>query len=322
MTDETSIPDVSVVIPCYNAERWVGRAIESVLTQEGVTVEVIVIDDGSTDNSVDVLRAYGERIHWETGPNRGACAARNRGLELARAEYVMFLDADDYVEGQFLPAAVEKMREWIADIAFGCIETEAQGQRTLFCLHADENATSVMRAFLTQGFVPPCGTFWSKEFIYKIGAWKEGLRRYQDYELTFRALSMSPRVVFFTSGRGIYFQHATDGRISAKTDIETVRDQVETIRFVARCLDHSDLSEREKSEFIRRRSYRLWQQTCRAGDTHCMREAQQLYREFGGVGHIGSVIHKLVATLIGLRFKEKLALSLAQYRQRFGTTRT
>jgi len=129
MTDETKAPDVSVVIPCYNAERWVGRAIESVLAQEGVTVEVIVIDDGSTDGSVDVLRRYEDRIHWETDPNRGACAARNRGLALARADYVMFLDADDYL----LPACLSELRRQSAlddaDAAVGSAYSEQVGGR-------------------------------------------------------------------------------------------------------------------------------------------------------------------------------------------------
>ena len=58
-------------------------------------VEVVVIDDGSTDNSLDVIKSFGDRIIWENGPNRGACVARNRGLALAGGEYVQFLDADD-----------------------------------------------------------------------------------------------------------------------------------------------------------------------------------------------------------------------------------
>ncbi len=88
-------PLVSVVIPCWNAEHLVGEAIESALAQAYRPVEVIVIDDGSTDASLEVIKSFGDRIRWETGPNRGACAARNRGLELARGTFIQFLDADD-----------------------------------------------------------------------------------------------------------------------------------------------------------------------------------------------------------------------------------
>ncbi|MGE0375463.1 MAG: glycosyltransferase family 2 protein [Planctomycetaceae bacterium] len=88
-------PLVSIVIPCYNARQYVGEAIESALTQTYPHREVIVIDDGSTDGSVDVLRAFGNQIRWETGPNRGACAARNRGIELSLGKFIQFLDADD-----------------------------------------------------------------------------------------------------------------------------------------------------------------------------------------------------------------------------------
>ena len=70
--------DVTVVIPCYNAERWVGRAIQSALDQEGVAVEVIVVDDGSTDASLDVIKSFGDRVSCQTGPNHGACGIAAR----------------------------------------------------------------------------------------------------------------------------------------------------------------------------------------------------------------------------------------------------
>ena len=88
-------PLTSVVIPCYNAEGYVGEAIESALNQTYRPVEVIVIDDGSTDGSLDVIRSFGDRIRYESGPNRGPSAARNRGVQLARGELIQFLDADD-----------------------------------------------------------------------------------------------------------------------------------------------------------------------------------------------------------------------------------
>jgi len=102
---ETSVPGlVSVVIPCFNAEPFVAAAIDSALAQTHPDVEVIVVDDGSTDGSLEVIRSYGSRIACITGPNAGACAARNDGLEASRGEFVQFLDADDVL----FPDAVER----------------------------------------------------------------------------------------------------------------------------------------------------------------------------------------------------------------------
>jgi glycosyltransferase involved in cell wall biosynthesis len=88
---------VSILIPCFNAERWIGHAIDSALEQTYSPTEVIVVDDGSTDSSLGIIEGFGRRIRWETGPNRGANAARNRLLSLASGPWLQYLDADDYL---------------------------------------------------------------------------------------------------------------------------------------------------------------------------------------------------------------------------------
>jgi glycosyltransferase involved in cell wall biosynthesis len=82
------LPNISVVIPCWNAEKWVGRAIQSVLDQNYPELELIVIDHGSTDRSLAVVKSFGDRVCWQSGPNRGACAARNRGATVATAQHI------------------------------------------------------------------------------------------------------------------------------------------------------------------------------------------------------------------------------------------
>src|SRR5260370_32907136 len=77
-------PLVSILVPFFNAERWIAQAIESALAQTWPEKEVIVVDDGSTDRSLDIIRRFDGRIRWETGPNRGSNVTRNRLLELAR----------------------------------------------------------------------------------------------------------------------------------------------------------------------------------------------------------------------------------------------
>jgi len=103
MEEAANNPLVSVVIPCYNSQAYVGEAIRSALDQTHKNLEVIVIDDGSNDASLQVIKSFGQSVRWETGPNRGAPAARNRGAELARGEFIQFLDADDLL----LPEKVE-----------------------------------------------------------------------------------------------------------------------------------------------------------------------------------------------------------------------
>ena len=88
---------VSVLIPCYNAEQWIAEAIESALKQEYKNKEVVVLDDGSTDSSLDIIRTYEKYIRWESQSNQGGTAARNRLLELSTGEWIQYLDADDYL---------------------------------------------------------------------------------------------------------------------------------------------------------------------------------------------------------------------------------
>ncbi len=109
----SSAPSVSIVIPCYNGKDFIEHAITSALRQTYPHVEVIVIDDGSRDGTVEILRRRGTSIRWEkTGSNRGACAARNRGLALASGDYVKFLDADDI-------------------LALGCLESQISAIQSL-----------------------------------------------------------------------------------------------------------------------------------------------------------------------------------------------
>lgn len=86
---------VSVIIPVYNAERYLSAAIESVLTQTVLPLEIIVVDDGSTDESGAMARRFVPNVRVVTQANQGSAAARNCGVSLARGDYLAFLDADD-----------------------------------------------------------------------------------------------------------------------------------------------------------------------------------------------------------------------------------
>jgi glycosyltransferase involved in cell wall biosynthesis len=86
---------VSIVIPCFNAAATIAATIESVLSQGNIARDVVIIDDGSTDRSLETARSFEPHLRVLTGPNRGASAARNRGIAETASEWIVFLDADD-----------------------------------------------------------------------------------------------------------------------------------------------------------------------------------------------------------------------------------
>ena len=91
-----SSPLVSVVVPVYNGEAFLRETLDSVFAQDYDPIEVIVVDDGSTDGSARIAQSYSEvRYHWQE--NAGPAAARNRGIEVAQGEFVAFVDSDDII---------------------------------------------------------------------------------------------------------------------------------------------------------------------------------------------------------------------------------
>ncbi len=105
-----SDPRVSVIIPAYNQARYLKQALDSALTQERVSPDLIVIDDGSQDETPEVLKEYEGRIRALRQNNRGAAQARNSGLEMAEGKFIAFLDADD----RWLPGHLRKALELLS----------------------------------------------------------------------------------------------------------------------------------------------------------------------------------------------------------------
>ena len=126
---------IAAVIPAYNREALVGRAIESVLAQSRPPDEVVVVDDGSTDDTEGSVRQFGDRVTYVYQPNAGGAAARNVGVGEAWCDWVAFLDSDDV----WLPRHLERMEQAIlatrgaAGFYFGDTQrTEAEGHRRLW----------------------------------------------------------------------------------------------------------------------------------------------------------------------------------------------
>ncbi len=165
---------ISVIIPVYNSAAQLPRCIESVLAQTYSDFELLLLDDGSSDNSYDVCRKYeaqDHRVHAFTHENSGVSATRNWGLELARGEYVQFIDSDDYIQANMMEALLSAMNEGNADLVIcGLKEANAQGawlnlpsiQKTIPLLALESEYPDIFEHYLLNS---PCNKLYQKEKI-------------------------------------------------------------------------------------------------------------------------------------------------------------
>ncbi len=205
-------PVISIIIPCYNGERLVAEAIESALGQTYPQTEVIVIDDGSTDRSLDVIKSFGDRIRHETGPNRGACAARNRGIELAQGEVIQFLDADDVlfphkIERQLPPLLESRNRLVFCD---GYRQGES-GEK--LSAHVRHQPTSDPVTFMLKDGLPTPGPLHWKKNLVRVGGFREDLPCSQERDLHLRLAAAG--IEFVRVPEALYLIRRQQGSISA-----------------------------------------------------------------------------------------------------------
>lgn len=113
-------PKVSIIIPVYNVEQFLPRCLDSVVGQTLKEIEIICVNDGSPDHSIDILQQYAacdDRILVISQENRGLGGARNRGFEAARGEYILYVDSDDWIDPDYCRALYDAARDADADIA-------------------------------------------------------------------------------------------------------------------------------------------------------------------------------------------------------------
>lgn len=117
--DEKFAPFLSIIITLYNAERYLRECVESVLNQDYQDFELILIDDGSKDHSLDICREYEKsdsRIHVITQKNQGCTAARKTGMRVVKGQYVSFIDSDDWLDSSMYEKMCQKAKDYSADI--------------------------------------------------------------------------------------------------------------------------------------------------------------------------------------------------------------
>jgi GT2 family glycosyltransferase len=197
-------PLVSIGIPSFNSARWLGEAIESALAQTWPEKEVIVVDDGSTDESPDIARKFGSSVQLIVTENRGGNHARNRALRAASGEWVQFLDADDYLEPEKIAQQFAETNDGVdTDVIYSPTWIEDLGKKTREPSPIDASY-DLYGQWLAWQIPQTGGALWRKSALDAIGGWKEGQPCCQEHELYLRALQADLRFRFAPTPHAVY----------------------------------------------------------------------------------------------------------------------
>ena len=232
-------PTVSILIPCHNAGRFVRATLESAFAQSWPQCEVILVDDGSTDDSVRVAREFESRgLRLLTQPNRGAAAARNAALRAATGEFIQFLDADDLISPDKIAAQMAMLRALpagtLATCAWGRFQTDpATAQFVDEAVFRDFGAVDfLVLAGDTGAMMHPSSWLLPRAVATKAGPWDESLSLNDDGEYFCRVLLASAGLVYCRTGRS-YYRSGLPGSLSQQRGERARRSQFHSIELIA-----------------------------------------------------------------------------------------
>jgi glycosyltransferase involved in cell wall biosynthesis len=255
------VPAVSVVIPLYNKGPYIARALNSVLAQTFQDFEVIVVDDGSTDDGAEVVRSFEDpRIRLIQQENRGVSAARNRGIEVARAELIAFLDADDEWLAGHLKILVRLRAKYPEAGAYGTAYLIARRNLRIkvanFCAIPEEPWEGLLPSYFKAATLgaPPisASTVAIPQYILKeMGGFTTEEWMGEDVDLWGRIALKYP-IAFSWDGKGIYHTEASN---RACNKVEPLAEAI-FVRIAREALDAGEVPlaiQEDLREYITRR---------------------------------------------------------------------
>jgi glycosyltransferase involved in cell wall biosynthesis len=190
---KTIKPQISVVIPVHDRAQTIGRAIDSVLAQELLPDEIIVVDDGSTDETPEILSLYHSEIQVVTQENKGVSAARNRGVLASKARWIAFLDSDD----EWLPDKLQKQLTCLQQHPGARIlQTEERWIRNNMRVNPgkkyEKKSGNIFKYCLKTCIVSPSTVMCERSLLDEMGGFDETLPVCEDYDLWIRIAAKHP----------------------------------------------------------------------------------------------------------------------------------
>lgn len=190
-------PLVSILIPVHNAERFIGATLDSALAQTHPNCEIIVIDDGSTDNSASILRRYERHIRWWTQENAGQAVSRNRLLAASSGEFLEFLDADDILHPKKIATQIRALRaNPAAGLALGAMRLFFDNTDEEGVLYPNPIGIDPWMALINMQFSFTSAGLWTRQCLESMGGWQEAIVTGHEYSRYFEILKRGRPIVF------------------------------------------------------------------------------------------------------------------------------
>lgn len=201
-------PLVSIIIPCFNREKYISDAINSCLRQSYKNIEIIVVDDGSTDDSVELIKSkYLNKLKLIVQKNRGSASARNTGLKASKGKFIIFLDSDDWLSDNLVEAHVNTLHKW-PNVDICCADSVAvKNNNTLSEVKRSIWPTSPsnpIRLFLLKPPPFPACEIYRKSTIIKHGGFDEQMRAFTDSVVRLKIILSGGLVVRTVGGFAVY----------------------------------------------------------------------------------------------------------------------
>ena len=208
-------PLVSVVIPVFNGEAFLREAVESVLAQEYSPIEIIIVDDGSTDGTATVARSLSDAVRYLHQTNKGPAAARNRGIEHAQGSLIAFADADDLWPEAKLEQQLPYLNDPTIDIVMGRIQQVRLSQTV--------NGETQSEEFAEPAFSVNLGSAVIRKSVFeRVGLFDETMRYSEDVDWFMRAREAGAAIVTIDAVTLLYRQHEqnmTKGKSTSELNV-------------------------------------------------------------------------------------------------------
>lgn len=297
---------LSIIIPTYNREKYIEECIQTAAMQCNYDNEIIVVDDGSTDNTIRILENSAIKVKILRQKHLGACAARNYGLQNAVGEYITFLDSDDYYIKDMLGEMIYSTDSNDSDIIFGRhILSSVIESGPVRILQPTDSVETVFRKAADGRVVQTGAVCWKRDFINKIGGWAREVAQWQDVELYMRAMTYQPNIRITENSGLIIREHAGKERISHNVNQDTLSLQIQFAQEIEKKAINTKFS-----PLVGRLYYRIARHAFRHGLNNQGKVSLRHARRLGTKNHIGSIKHVIFSSIFGLELKEKISIKI------------